>query len=203
MTEDFHIILMGDSILDNAPYTGGGPAVIDQVTDLIRDFGRATLVACDGDRIRDVGSQMGQLPTDASHVVLSVGGNDALDHLHVLSEDTDTVAEVMIQFGDIASKFQSQYHQAVQRLTETGKNVTVCTIYNGGFTDPLQSKVVSAAVRMFNDAIYQVAGEFGLQVIDLRRICNRPEDYANPIEPSSIGGDKIARAIVEVCLRPE
>jgi hypothetical protein len=35
-----------------------------------------------------------------------------------------------------------------------------------------------------------------LPVIDLRSICNRPEDYANPIEPSSIGGEKIARAIV-------
>jgi len=28
-------------------------------------------------------------------------------------------------------------------------------------------------------------------------ICLRPEDYANPIEPSSIGAARIAHAIVE------
>ena len=31
---------------------------------------------------------------------------------------------------------------------------------------------------------------------DLRLICNEPADYANPIEPSSHGGAKIARVIV-------
>ena len=33
-------------------------------------------------------------------------------------------------------------------------------------------------------------------MLDLRLLCRLPEDYANAIEPSSIGGDKIARAIV-------
>jgi hypothetical protein len=33
-------------------------------------------------------------------------------------------------------------------------------------------------------------------VIDLRLVCTEPADYANPIEPSSGGGEKIARAIV-------
>jgi hypothetical protein len=33
-------------------------------------------------------------------------------------------------------------------------------------------------------------------VIDLRLICSEPADYANPIEPSGPGGQKIARAIV-------
>jgi hypothetical protein len=32
-------------------------------------------------------------------------------------------------------------------------------------------------------------------VIDLRAVCTYPEDYANPIEPSSVGGEKIARTI--------
>jgi hypothetical protein len=33
-------------------------------------------------------------------------------------------------------------------------------------------------------------------VIDLRSVCVTAEDYANPIEPSSVGGAKIARVIV-------
>jgi len=27
-------------------------------------------------------------------------------------------------------------------------------------------------------------------------VCSEPSDYANPIEPSSVGGEKIARAIL-------
>jgi hypothetical protein len=33
-------------------------------------------------------------------------------------------------------------------------------------------------------------------VIDLRLVCTEPADYANPIEPSSRGGEKIAQAIM-------
>lgn len=32
-------------------------------------------------------------------------------------------------------------------------------------------------------------------VLELREIFVRPEDYANPIEPSHIGGEKLAKAI--------
>ena len=35
----------------------------------------------------------------------------------------------------------------------------------------------------------------GLPLIDLRLICSDPADYANPIEPSARGGDKIASVI--------
>jgi len=44
----------------------------------------------------------------------------------------------------------------------------------------------------------RVGIEFGLAVIDLRFVCSAPADYANPIEPSSVWGPKIARAIVSL-----
>jgi hypothetical protein len=51
---------------------------------------------------------------------------------------------------------------------------------------------------VFNDAILRVGIEHGLTIIDLRLVCSLPEDYANPIEPSSIGGAKIAKTIVNL-----
>jgi hypothetical protein len=51
---------------------------------------------------------------------------------------------------------------------------------------------------VFNDVILRVGIESGLAIIDLRFVCSSPADYANPIEPSSIGGAKIARAIVNL-----
>ena len=41
-----------------------------------------------------------------------------------------------------------------------------------------------------------------LTVLDLRTVCNSPEDYANPIEPSSTGGAKIAEAIIQAVTAP-
>jgi hypothetical protein len=54
---------------------------------------------------------------------------------------------------------------------------------------------------VFNDVTLRVAVEFGLPVIDLRFGCSLPADYANPIEPSSAGGAKIARAMVGLVSR--
>jgi hypothetical protein len=37
--------------------------------------------------------------------------------------------------------------------------------------------------------------------MELRDVCDRSKDYANPIEPSSVGGQKIASAILERVLQ--
>ena len=42
----------------------------------------------------------------------------------------------------------------------------------------------------------------GLPLVDLRLICDQDEDYANPIEPSVRGGEKIAAAIAGLMIQP-
>jgi hypothetical protein len=83
----------------------------------------------------------------------------------------------------------------VKLLLQQRIPLTICTIYNGNFPDPRFQRVASTALCVFNDVILRVAFERGLSVIDLRLVCNDPADYANPIEPSARGGEKIARAI--------
>lgn len=46
--------------------------------------------------------------------------------------------------------------------------------------------------------LVRTAASHGLDVIDLRAVRDHPQDDANPIEPSSAGGVKIARAIARV-----
>eukprot|EP01105_Mastigella_eilhardi_P021739 TRINITY_DN5296_c0_g1_i2.p1 TRINITY_DN5296_c0_g1~~TRINITY_DN5296_c0_g1_i2.p1 ORF type:complete len:187 (-),score=45.10 TRINITY_DN5296_c0_g1_i2:133-693(-) len=55
-----------------------------------------------------------------------------------------------------------------------------------------------AAVALLNDVITNVAIAHGLPVISLKHLICGPEDYANSIEPSSVGGAKIADAIAKV-----
>ena len=80
-----HVVLLGDSIFDNAPYTNGGPDVISQVHGLLPPSWNATLLAVDGSMTGDVAGQLNRLPPDATDLVLSVGGNDALDKLGIWS----------------------------------------------------------------------------------------------------------------------
>lgn len=59
---------------------------------------------------------------------------------------------------------------------------------------------VPGGLSVFNDVIVACAVQRGLAVIDLRFICDAPEDYSplSPIEPSEIGGRKIAGALHRV-----
>jgi len=193
-----HLILVGDSIFDNGAYTGGGPDVVTQVRELLPPGCEATLLAVDGSTADHVAAQLYRLPRQATHLVLSVGGNDALQHLRILEAPVSSMAGSLEALADMASDFERRYRLAVAACLDTALPLAVCTVYNGCFDDPPFQRLASAALTMFNDAILRVAIEHALAVIDLRFVCNTREDYANPIEPSSLGGAKIARVIVRL-----
>ena len=190
-----HVVLLGDSIFDNARYVPGGPAVIDQLRERLPLGWRATLVANDGNVVADLARQIALIPRDATHLVVSVGGNDALKHQNLLSNDAQNGLAVLSGLAHAASTFTDTYREALAELKALAKPITVCTIYNGHLPDPVGT-AARAAVAVFNDKIYMVANELSLAVLELRGICTEPSDFANPIEPSGKGGAKIARAIV-------
>jgi hypothetical protein len=191
-----HVILVGDSIFDNAAYTRGGPDVVSQVRGLLPPDWGASLLAVDGSTTDHVPSQLARLPKDATHLVLSVGGNNALMHLGILERPVSSMTMSIAALADIAADFDARYRVAIDACLSTGLPLAVCTVYNGCFEDRSFQRIASATLTVFNDAILRVAIEHALPVIDLRAVCVDPEDYANPIEPSSVGGAKIARAIV-------
>src|SRR5437868_12036949 len=79
-----HVVLLGDSVFDNGAYVGGDPDVVRQVRELLPPGAGAALNARDGAVIADVASQLARLPAGATHLVISVGGNDALLNVGVL-----------------------------------------------------------------------------------------------------------------------
>lgn len=191
-----HVVLLGDSIFDNGAYTAGGPEVITQLRSLLPHGWKATLLAVDGARSEDVTLQLERLPQDASHLVLSAGGNDALAHSDLLEGPAASAPQLLGFLADAGAVFEGRYRRLVERLTELKLPLTLCTIYNGNFPDPEFQRIASTALCVFNDAILRIAFELELGIIDLRLLCSEPSDYANPIEPSSRGGLKIAQAIV-------
>jgi hypothetical protein len=192
-----HVVLLGDSIFDNKVYVGDGPAVIDQMEEAVPSGWQATLCAVDGHTTREVASQFDRIPADATHLVLSLGGNDALGHTDLLGLERSSAVAMLLKFADAAESFRRRYRAVVDALLSRGLPLTVCTIYEGNMDDPTAQRVAATALCIFNDQILRVALEKGLRVLDLRLICTEPADYANPIEPSSVGGAKIVAAICE------
>ncbi|HEX5439485.1 MAG TPA: GDSL-type esterase/lipase family protein [Ktedonobacterales bacterium] len=191
-----HVALLGDSIFDNQSYVQPGePDVIRQLrAHLLADW-EATLLAVDGSVTADIRRQLAHLPTDATHLVISVGGNDALGHLDALTSPASSVAEAVARLAAIQDQFEPTYRSMLDGVLAYRLPTAVCTIYNGNFPDPAYQRLATFGVTSWDDTILRCAIERGLPVTELRLICTDAADYANPIEPSARGGNKIAAAI--------
>jgi len=190
-----HIILLGDSILDNHRYTCGEPDVVNHLREILPGDWHATLLAVDGDVANDIPTQVKSIPQDATHLVISVGGNDALGALSTLQSPVENVIEALEVMSERTRQFETDYRKAIDATLRRELPTTVCTIYYGNFTEPQISRVTRQALTAYNDVIIRVALEHRLPVIDLRLVCTEPTDYFNPIEPNGQGGKKIALAI--------
>jgi hypothetical protein len=151
----------------------------------------------DGHITEDVANQLKRLPADATHLVVSAGGNDALGESSILSEAACTVGEALSLIYEVRARFRDSYRAMLQALSKVKKPTAVCTVYDA---IPGLGPAEQADLGGFNEVILREAFLTGLPVIDLRLVCDRPSDYSHvsPIEPSVAGGAKIARVIAEV-----
>ena len=205
-----HIILAGDSVFDNRSYVKEGePDVRDQLADLLDDGDKATLIAVDGDMNNDVSKQLDNIPNDATHLFISIGGNDALIHIDAFTETVTTIGEALDSFNERVQEFERDYIKMLTNVVKYGLKTTLCTIYNPYFDHDNMDRIKymfpsntnfkklqrrsTTALPLFNNIIFQEAFNFGIPVMDLRLIFSDREDYANPIEPSVVGGMKMAK----------
>jgi hypothetical protein len=195
-----HVVLLGDSIFDNARYVPGGPAVIDQLRHALPRGWRATLLAIDGDLTPGVPLQLARLPSDATQLFVSTGGNDALMQSGILPRPVRTVADALTILHDARQPFRRHYRAMLDAMLATKKPTAVCTVYDA---IPGLGPAELAALACFNEVILYEAARAGVPLIDLRLTCNEREDYSavSSIEPSTHGGAKIARAIAEVATK--
>ena len=90
-----HIVLLGDSIFDNAVYAQEGPSVIEHLLAHLEPDGDATMLAEDGHVVNDVHGQIQWVPEETTHILVSAGGNDALGVRLMLDSGISSVSEFM------------------------------------------------------------------------------------------------------------
>ena len=192
--------LLGDSIIDNKIYVGPHErSVTEHLHNLSDDV--INSIAVDGHTTKDViHAQLDLLPQYSTHQVLSIGGNDLLQNMYFLkNQERLTTNEVFEQAVGIMAPIKRRYQTIVEKLSLQDSNILLCTVYEGNLlNDPLLYDIAlssKAMVSMLNDIVYSTANTYNAQVLELRTIFTMPKDYANPIEPSHIGGSKFALEI--------
>lgn len=176
-----HIVLLGDSIFDNAPYVPAGTDVRARLQSLPGRPHRVSLLARDG-----------SVPAD--WLVASCGGNDVLGLVGAMHGQVATVLEAAELLAAWQAGFRQAYRNMLDLLLAHGTPLAVATIYDAV---PGLSPGLRTALAPFNDVILREAVQRRLPVLDLRVVCSEPDDYAScsPIEPSAQGGARIAAAI--------
>ena len=195
-----HVALVGDSAFDNLVYVQPDIDVQQQLREALPAPWNVTLCAIDGSITDDVLEQLEGLPEGVSHIVVSVGGNDGLQNMPILSEKVSTVAEGLSLLSEVVTEFRSAYRQMLEALAATKISALVCTIYQPRFDEPALQRVALMALSLFNDVIVSEATRMRIPLLDLRKIFSEPADYANSIEPSAHGGAKMASAIAQIIL---
>ena len=225
---DKRILLLGDSIIDNKSYVLSSELDVTAHLKELCSNDLSTTVenhAVDGDTMYDLvsGQLDSKILSDASHIVVSIGGNDLLHNISFL-QTTSELSKVMGKgamigkwgvkelnpsrnkvfeetYFEIIEPFKKQYETIVANLSNHRANLLLCTVYEGDLVDSDEFSDVNNSsktmVSIFNDIVYRTANKYGADVLELRDIFVISEDYANPIEPSHIGGGKLAKAIYD------
>ena len=94
-----HVVLLGDSVFDNAPYVAPAEEVTVHLLRRLPPGWEATLLAHDGAFLAGVHEQVRLMPKGATHLVVSAGGNDALGQTSVFSERVGTVADALLRLA--------------------------------------------------------------------------------------------------------
>jgi len=194
------IILLGDSIIDNGAYVRPGEADVAKQLQALLPQLAIIKRAVDGAVCADVlGSQTANLES-TDRIILSAGGNDALQHIDLLDAATVTTAkQVLLRLAAIRADFRRTYASLLDRLVTIRAPVLVLTVYNPCFDghgmDATYQQAAEGAISLYDDVIQLEAHRRSFKVLELRTLFTSPADYANPIEPSALGGAKLAQAI--------
>lgn len=195
-----HIVLLGDSIFDNAPYVPAGTEVQARLQSLLEGSHRVSLLARDGAVLADMLEQVAclpSLPQAADWLVVSCGGNDVLGLVGAMQSRVGSVIEAASLLADWQTGFRRDYRRMLNVVLSRRRPVAVATIYDGV---PGLEPGLRTALAPFNDVILREAVAHRLPVLDLRLVCGEAGDYStvSPIEPSAQGGAKIAAVIAQL-----
>jgi len=184
LTNNDTVVLMGDSVLNNANYVPDGKSVYDNLN---TKFSKIINVAKDGATIRDLYSQLDKIPVNLNnsdtYIFISDGGNDILNTQKELNNK------------DIIKLFNSYMEfLKILRIKLGNAKLNIMNLYLP--TNPRYQSYKSS-IDQWNKLINKYSNKIGemYNVVDIHSLLTNPEDFVYSIEPSESASNKIANLI--------
>jgi len=192
------LVLIGDSILDNAPYTNPLPDTAQHLRELMAPAWSVERLAEDGAIMSSVKGQLVRLGEMPAAAVLSIGGNDATAHIDLLDRATSNSGDVLDELMTITDDFGRRYGKVAKAVADRAGRTILCTIYEARLEPSRYARLARAPLALLNDQIIRTGAALGLDILELRSVCTEADDFVLQIEPSPQGARKIAEAIAAV-----
>lgn len=180
------IILLGDSILKNNIYVEDG----ESVEDYLSKKTEATIhcFAKDDSVIINVYTQLYKLHANATNtnanktcIFLSIGRNDIL-------RGEETISRIFKQYIELVEKIQEDMPKT---------KIVLINLYYP--TDEKYQKYYSS-IQKWNELLEAYAADQHIDVLDASIILTTSSDFTYDIEPSEIGGNKLANKIASISI---
>ena len=177
------IILVGDSILKNNSYVLEENSVEKLLS--TKTDAHVYCFAVNDSIITDAQKQVNMLPQHlnepSTHIFLSIGGNDILKGI-------DPVSSIFRQYMDLVDLIK-------ERMDKT--KIVLINLYYP--TDEKYEKYYDS-IKRWNELVGAYAEDNHLKVLDASTILFKEEDFTSEIEPSVIGGEKLANEISKISI---
>lgn len=184
LTNNNTVILMGDSVLNNANYVPAGNSVYDY---LKKKLNKVINLAKDGATINDLYAQLDKMPVDLNntdtYIFISAGGNDILNERTALT--TNKIRRLFDTYMDFLKALRVKLGSA---------KINIINLYLP--TNP-KFQSYKTSIDQWNQLIDQYSDKIGemYNVVDLYSLLTTPEDFVYDIEPSESASDKTANLI--------
>ena len=180
-------VLLGDSILKNNAYVSADKSVEYIVAERIPNI---HCFAEDHSTIADTFGQLDHISpavdTANAWIFLSAGGNDILSHFVEQNQDIANTRVLSPMFASYKNLVKSI------RIRAPNAQLVLLDIY---YPDNMKYRVFHSILRQWNELLYSFAQTQSLSVIRISQHLTHPEDFSFGIEPSNVGGEKIADLI--------
>ena len=181
-----NIILLGDSILENSSYAN--PSVFEILEE---NHSSVLCLAQDNSTIEYTYSQIHDIPiilnNRNSYIFISVGGNDILNkyvYKDIESSKQENINKIFQEYKSLVLSLHKKMNLS---------NIIILNIYY-----PFSSyyKSYYSLIREWNDLLKELCEKNKFKLLDIAAFMKAEEDFSFDIEPSSIGSQKISKAIL-------
>jgi len=188
-----HVVLLGDALLNAYSGIDKTPGEFENaVLPGTRNQWKLSVVSAAA--VERAGPSLA-LPRDATHAMIFIEGNHAIEQSGLLETRPDTFGQKLEQLSLAADEFERTLARLIHAAQAAKLVIMVCTMFQPNYKDPVRQRTACAALAIFNDRVTKRAAEARVSLIDLRLICNEPRDYDKPTLLSASGVHKIANVI--------